>query len=448
MGADKTGSTSIQEFFDRNRKTLIAQGTVAYPPGHWQAQFGSCFSEDPVKYVWNSEQGRSNPESIRASDDQYLKDFSTWLEQVEPCDELVLSYEGFIGLSTPALQRVREFLLQHAEAVVASIYIRPPLSYAISAMSQRVKMGRQAWDENNIPFFSSRHYLETVRNAFGAENMVVRAFDRQQLFNGDVVADFIQLLSTRPDDVLALYKAEKIQNESLSDVGIRVGEKLINHLQAEGIQFPPAIFNLKFGNKLAAIAGKKQKLSLEQIQAILQRQAAVQKYLADLYGLQFVEDPAQYVGAAKPQDELQQTIENIHFTYLLDAVADELKVHCTGGRYTPKLRSLKMAPSETIQLDALLSNRGCRDWLSTKHYPINLSYHVYKADGTLDLFDGVRTPMSPTLVQRGKDVAVQLAIKAPAQPGKYEIRLTLVQEGVCWFEERGFQMESIVIGVK
>lgn len=447
MGADKTGSTSIQEFFDRHRDVLLNEGTVAYPPGHWHAQFGSCFADEPVKYVWNLEQGRNDEARIKESDSQYLDSLVNWLEKAPACDELLLSYEGFIGLSTEALERLKLFLARYADQVIAVIYIRPPLSYAISAMSQRVKMGRQAWDDSNIPFFSCKHYLETIRKAFGAKNMVVRAFDRPQLQQGDVVADVIVSNCIRAKEVLAHYKAEKVQNESLSDMGIRVGERLIAYLKEQDIQLPPAIFNLKFGNKLAQIDGRKQKLLKDQIDAITLRQSAVEKYLGDSFGLFFSENSQQYLGEVKSASAGQSAIEDLHFQYLVQAVQDELVVHCTGGSYSVANTSIKTSAGETISLNVRLSNRACKDWISTSKNPINLSYHVYNKAGALLLFDGIRTPMVPAMVPRAREIGVNLKLKAPQESGQYIVKLTLVQEGVCWFEERGFQMQTLDLTV-
>ena len=41
-----------------------------------------------------------------------------------------------------------------------------------------------------------------------------------------------------------------------------------------------------------------------------------------------------------------------------------------------------------------------------------------------------------------------IRIAAPPAPGTYQLTLTLVQEGVAWFEKRGFDCETIELAVR
>jgi hypothetical protein len=66
--------------------------------------------------------------------------------------------------------------------------------------------------------------------------------------------------------------------------------------------------------------------------------------------------------------------------------------------------------------------------------PINLSYHWFTADGTMVIFEGIRTPLIPPL-DPGSARIYELKVAAPLASGEYRLRVTLVQDGVRWFDE-------------
>lgn len=73
-------------------------------------------------------------------------------------------------------------------------------------------------------------------------------------------------------------------------------------------------------------------------------------------------------------------------------------------------------------------------------HPVHLAYHwLDKTAKTPVVFEGNRTKLLPALrsasnARLGKETLYQAQIKAPAQPGEYILRMTLVQEGVRWFD--------------
>ncbi len=66
--------------------------------------------------------------------------------------------------------------------------------------------------------------------------------------------------------------------------------------------------------------------------------------------------------------------------------------------------------------------------------PIHLSYHWFDAAGNIAVIDGLRTPLIPSL-DPGNSETYELKVAAPPSPGDYLLRITLVQEGVRWFDE-------------
>ena len=48
-------------------------------------------------------------------------------------------------------------------------------------------------------------------------------------------------------------------------------------------------------------------------------------------------------------------------------------------------------------------------------------------------------PMLPRSIAPGQSVTLDVQASAPAQPGTYSVTIDLVDQHVCWFEERGSQ---------
>ncbi|WP_111747858.1 methyltransferase domain-containing protein [Salinisphaera orenii] len=84
-----------------------------------------------------------------------------------------------------------------------------------------------------------------------------------------------------------------------------------------------------------------------------------------------------------------------------------------------------------------IENRSDFVWESTGDQPVNAAYHWYGADGAPLVFDGIRTPL-PQPIEPGQMAELDLQVLPPNQPGEHSLMLTLVREGVCWFEEQGF----------
>jgi hypothetical protein len=83
-----------------------------------------------------------------------------------------------------------------------------------------------------------------------------------------------------------------------------------------------------------------------------------------------------------------------------------------------------------------LVNDSCFSVSGRLPYPINLSYHWLNAGtGEVAVFDGDRTPLAPPL-EPGESVDKRVSVRAPHQPGKYLLRVTLVQEAVAWFDHQ------------
>jgi acetolactate synthase-1/2/3 large subunit len=89
-----------------------------------------------------------------------------------------------------------------------------------------------------------------------------------------------------------------------------------------------------------------------------------------------------------------------------------------------------------VELSCTLENAGRALLVSAPPNPVLLSYRWFEA-GTgrwLAEPEALRTRLPHTLVP-GEPAVCRMKVRAPAAPGKYRLRITLVQEHVAWFDE-------------
>jgi hypothetical protein len=65
---------------------------------------------------------------------------------------------------------------------------------------------------------------------------------------------------------------------------------------------------------------------------------------------------------------------------------------------------------------------------------VRLSYHWLSPGGAVVVREGLRTDLPRDLLG-GEQVELEATVKAPEDPGSFTLRLTMVQEGVAWFDD-------------
>jgi hypothetical protein len=143
-----------------------------------------------------------------------------------------------------------------------------------------------------------------------------------------------------------------------------------------------------------------------------------------------------------------------------------------------------MRVNETITLPIVVKNTSQETWKVSsdpaERHPVNLGYHwingptskkprenteepsassfrrrrrvrhsptgLLVTRGKVAVYNGIRTPL-PHDLPPGESVALTATIQAPAQAGDFTLRLTMVREGVAWFEDRGGRPLDIPVTV-
>jgi hypothetical protein len=78
---------------------------------------------------------------------------------------------------------------------------------------------------------------------------------------------------------------------------------------------------------------------------------------------------------------------------------------------------------------------------------VGVSYHWRQMDDKVAVWDGVFNPFTRDL-KKGDDQKLELAVKAPAAPGKYILEIDALQNSAFWFSGAGSQTARMTIDIQ
>lgn len=184
IGRQKTGTTSIQRFLANNPEALAAEGIYYPKTGRVQ---GAAPAHHELAIALNERE--SSSVSARELYALFEKELAGRSEPV-----IILSSEAFQRLSD--LTPLRQFLQGHAPTVVC--YLREPFAAKQSAWAQSVHATRQNATFEHFALHSRLRYAKFVKRwrAF-SEQLIVGLFEKQRLYAGDAVADFLLRIGFR-----------------------------------------------------------------------------------------------------------------------------------------------------------------------------------------------------------------------------------------------------------
>lgn len=114
----------------------------------------------------------------------------------------------------------------------------------------------------------------------------------------------------------------------------------------------------------------------------------------------------------------------------ISIVDTDLEFHA-GGRRTVRVR---------------VDNSSGGYWETSAEMPLFASYHWYDQNGNVYDFDGKRTAL-PKAIASGDQLAFELHVVNPAEPGNYQLMVTLVLEGQLWMEDNSLSVERVPVEV-
>ncbi|MCK5899014.1 MAG: hypothetical protein KAG06_08085 [Methylococcales bacterium] len=457
IGLDKTGSKAIQFACCENAQTLLQAGIFypVTPDTVWHAEFASFFHDNPKKYDYNRAIGRSEKALavIESEDLKFIQNLEQKIGQTH-AEKMVLSYEGFAALDEATLIKIKQYLSGISKKVKVILYCREPVSYACSAVSQRAMSMIPLWESVPLQFY--KYICEKFIAIFGQDNMIVRNFSKNSLVEGDVRVDFFKQIGFDLTKYKETLLTESGENRALSSEAILIAQALRRRCLQEKI--PEAEFSWRYTPILKKIKGNVHQLTFEQ-QAQVRLQAQEQiDYLYKFFSIDFSENTLLQNAVTLPffsnifADSMADIICNpVKFTApLIPEVKTEAELACK-----PFLgSSLCLKPILTVKsnqkfiLPVEIKNQSDFHWLSNGLNPICLSYHWQHDSGEMVTFEGLRTSFSRLGIRSFESLKAQMDIISPFKTGRYELTLTLVKEGICWFETHGFNACKLKIEVE
>jgi cell division septation protein DedD len=116
---------------------------------------------------------------------------------------------------------------------------------------------------------------------------------------------------------------------------------------------------------------------------------------------------------------------------------------------TPKVPAEIAAGAQTI-VQVGFRNMSDVTWPSKPNSKnrnaVHFAYHWISEKGDVVVYDGERTVL-PQDVKPGDSVALKAIVQAPQRTGKYILEMTLVQEGVAWFPDKGGDRISVPVRI-
>ena len=275
IGDPKTGSSSIQHVLFHRQFTCDTR-RLDYPPRLSAAQTA------------NTLRGRRNDAKEQAA----FATLAAWAE-ASTANVLVVSAEQF-SLVDPqtALAAFQKYLPDLAPTMRVIAYVRPHVSRFVSAYTQRTKVGILSTDM--ISFYEKINQSKALtfaarfhkwRAVFGPR-FTLRAMARDELFGGDVVADFLNLaLDGAPVTLLAMTEANtSLPLETLS--GLRLVQTVLTkNLVPDGTKHWVGSQVNRLANAAAPGLGTKVRVSAPIYDSMLAKyRADAERLDADFFG--------------------------------------------------------------------------------------------------------------------------------------------------------------------
>lgn len=191
IGSPKAGSTALQVALYQNRETLAQMGILLCPGG--PRNIANAYTDPARRLVPHERADFTSIGEAIARSRKTLNDFIAELQSRKP-EVALFSSEHLMIIEDKAT--FIGFLKTHFDRVTLVAYIRDPLSFYPSALDQQIRGGYKL---RQLPLpttfaYKFHTHLQEYRALVGAENMVVRNFERSNLAGGDILLDFKQIL--------------------------------------------------------------------------------------------------------------------------------------------------------------------------------------------------------------------------------------------------------------
>ncbi|MBL4774246.1 MAG: hypothetical protein JKX98_11920 [Alcanivoracaceae bacterium] len=212
IGLHKTGTSSLQLSLHSSLNDKQHTYLNLFAPNHSERLY-SLFVENPENYHMNKRKGLSKNQIDRINletKEMFQNSFNS-----SASETMIISAEDISVLTLPALKKLKVFLLYYFYEITIVAYVRSPFSYISSSFQEGVKAG---WNDFNISklYPNYRNKLEKFDIVFDKEKVHIWEFNRQSLFQNDVVQDFCYRLGIILNKENVIRSNNSLSKETLS----------------------------------------------------------------------------------------------------------------------------------------------------------------------------------------------------------------------------------------
>lgn len=239
IGTPKTGTTSIQNFCGLNREKLKEQG-VLYPIMNYHYERKSVNRNGYFLTGTIKENGTRNKEKEKQV-------FNNELQYIVDCfkdyDTILLSDESIWWATSTRRKGLWKDLKKHSEQhnyqIKVIVYLRRQDQFMMSRYNQKLKTDFIASTQSFDEYFADmngrfkcvmdyRERIDNIAKSISKENVIVKRFDRNYFYNGDLNQDFLHILGVKVDD-----RFQQLKETANTGISVQSGEikRVLNRLK-------------------------------------------------------------------------------------------------------------------------------------------------------------------------------------------------------------------------
>ncbi len=325
IGTVKTGTTALQRFLASKRDALRKKGII-YP-------INPDGSAAHHRLSW-SFQAKAKKRRLDWPDDlkEPQEEWEFVLKQLTS-DKGLITSEDFLWIPPEAVPEVRKFTSELQVKLI--VYWRQRDDLENSWYNQLVKRGAISTLPSYRTGLTSKKHLALWAKVFGKENVILRPYERCQLYQGNVLADFLHhVFGLEPKDEFTL--PEEKANTRLHRVVLEY-KRQVNHLPILLLQNRKVVNPLRSASDMLSEKGRKDypvfspRQRLELIKEYKKENAAIaREFLGRKDGKLFYDSLPDLDEDWQPYDELLEEDARTINGYLAENHPDEFEIIVKG----------------------------------------------------------------------------------------------------------------------
>ena len=201
IGLEKTGTTTLQEFFYLNRETL-QKDNIYYPssPGARNHTDLAAYAFDKTLGDLIIQKNIQTDELKQAFRTAFKKSFDSEITALNKKQNLLVSCEHLSSrvFSKDEIRKLLSLFTELGYLPKVIVYLRRQDQYLLSTYSTWLKCGATA-ELNKNAYKRKRYDYLTLLEMWGelleVENLIVKIFEKNRMYKNDLIQDFLKILN-------------------------------------------------------------------------------------------------------------------------------------------------------------------------------------------------------------------------------------------------------------